>query len=602
MMMLRSFICVLTLLCLASNGMARENISTGREVIIVGGNSAYPPYEFLDENGKPSGFVVELTQAIAHAMGFEVVIKLDKSWTETRRALEKGDVDVIQGISYTKDRTKILDFSPPHSFVSHSIFARTGAPRVSSLKDLANKKVILLGRGVIYDSVGQSGLVIPVPVPTVADALDVLSTGKYDYAVLATLPAMYLLKESKITNVELAAKSIETKKYSFAVKKGNYVVLAKFNEGLALMKQMGRYRELQNKWLGGAETQSVAWSWLAKHSLIIVVSLALGILVLIIWSRILKIQVAARTADLKHEVEERKRTLEDLKLHQQQLIQADKMAALGVLVSGMAHEINNPNGLILLNLPLITEIHKDIAHILQTHYREHGDFPMGGINYSRMCSEVPLLLDEMQDAAKRIKRIVDDLRNFSRKTDADSKEVVDLNEVVRTSLRLVDNVLKRSVINYSVYYSEPLPLVKGDIHHLEQVIVNLVLNACQAMESCNKRKRELAYQPMANLIAIGEDTEHSPWDIFVTTAYDQEAGTVIVEVRDEGVGILPEHLPRLTDPFFTTKRDSGGTGLGLAISSEIIRDHGGTISFNSKPGEGATVTVTLPVAAREAQS
>jgi polar amino acid transport system substrate-binding protein len=600
----RILICMLLVLFSAVDGMATESLDGSKKVIKVGGNSAYPPYEFIDTDGKPSGFVVELTQAIAETMGFQVVIRLDKSWTEMRRALERGEVDVLQGISFSEEREKILDFSPPHSLVSHSIFARKGAPPVSSLDELRGKEVILMGRGVMHDYFVEAGLPIhPITAPTVADALKLLSSGKYEYAVLATLPASYLIKNLGIENVDMIAKSIDTKQYCYAVKKGNLAVLAKFNEGMALLKETGKYRELQDKWLGAVETHSVAWTWLARHSLIIVASLLLGLLVSVIWSRILKMQVAVRTAALKHEIEERMRAAEELKLHQQRMIQADKMAALGVLVSSMAHEINNPNGLILLNLPLINEMMTDIEPILTAHYREHGDFPMGGLAYSRMCREVPQLLDEMQDAAKRIKRMVDDLKHFSKKSDADFKELVDVNNVVRTSLRLVEHSLRRSAIHCTVHYAEPIPLITGNSHRLEQVIVNLLLNAAQAIESSSSRdKPDMIYKPLVNVVSSSKGIPNAEKGILISTMFDQATGTVVVKVHDDGVGIPPEHLHRLTDPFFTTKRDTGGTGLGLAISTEIIKEHGGSIHFESLSNEGATVIVRLPTAAVEVRS
>ena len=243
----------------------------------------------------------------------------------------------------------------------------------------------------------------------------------------------------------------------------------------------------------------------------------------------------------------------------------------------MAHEINNPNGLILLNLPVIADVIKDIDPILDARYREQGDFKIAGLTYSRMKRELPYLIDETQEAAKRIKRIVDDLKHFSRKSDADFRELVDVNNVVRTSLRLVDNSLRRSTKNYKVHYTEPLPKVKGNTHRLEQVIVNLILNSCQALDGPGK-------------------------GIFVSTVYDRERNSVLVQVQDEGVGIPPEHIPRLTDPFFTTKRDTGGTGLGLAISAEIIKDHGGAMLFDSPAGKGTTVKVILPSATGEVQT
>lgn len=571
-MTVRSFIALLLLLlslipCIA---FAADGVRPKR-TIVVGGNSAYPPYEYLDREGKPAGFAVDLTRAIADIMGFEVKIILGASWTDMRAALERGEVDVLQGISYSEERDKTLDFSPPHSYVSHSIFSHRHAKPVHSLDELQGKSVILLGRGIMHDYFAQAGYQInPVPAATVAEALKMLSEGKLDYAVLATLPARHTIADLGIQDVEIAARSIDTKKYCYAVKEGNRDVIELFTEGMALLKRSGRYKELQDKWLPTSETHP----WVARHGWIVVAALLLGLAASIVWSRSLRQQVALRTAALEREVEKRKRAAEELRLNQQQLVQADKMAALGILVSGMAHEINNPNGLILLNLPSIAEVIRDIEPILKNHAREHGDFTMGGLPYSQMQREVPYMLDEMHDAAKRIKRIVEDLKQFSRQSDAGFGERVDINEVVRTSMRLIGTSLQKATNRYNVHYTGNLPHVKGSFQRLEQVVVNLVLNACQSLDSQEQ-------------------------GVFISTLYTASTDSVIIQVQDEGAGILPEHLPRLTDPFFTTKRETGGTGLGLSISAGIIREHGGTIAFTSLPGVGTTVTVTLPAAASE---
>lgn len=551
----------------ACNAAAVEH-EQHKKVIVVGGNSAYPPYEYLDRDGKPAGFAVDLTRAIAEVMGFDVRIILGSSWTGMRDALERGEVDILQGISYSEERDRTLDFSPPHSFVSHSIFAHRHAKPVHSIDELQGKSVILLGRGIMHDLFAQTGAAInPVPAATVAEALQMLSTGQHDYAVLATLPARHTISDLGIADIEIAARSIDTKKYCYAVKEGNRAVMDLFVEGMATLKRTGKYRELQDKWLPTSETHP----WVARHGWIIVAVLFLGLAASMLWSRSLKQQVSARTAALEREVERRKRAAEELSLNQQQLVQADKMAALGILVSGMAHEINNPNGLILLNLPTVAEAARDVAPILEKQYQAHGDFRVGGLPYSEMRKEMPYMLSEMQDAAKRIKHIVEDLKHFSRRSDARHDELVDVNEVVKTSVRLLDNTLRKSTSRYTAHYAGNIPPVFGNFQRLEQVVVNLVLNSCQALDSPDKA-------------------------IQVSTRYHPDARSVVIEITDEGVGISPEHMARMTDPFFTTKRETGGTGLGLSISDGIIREHGGTMQFESIPGIGTTVIVILPAA------
>lgn len=564
------FTLCLILVLTSQPSCAIENNIGYKKVIIVGGNSAYPPYEFLDSEGNPAGFVVELTRAIADEQGFEVIIQLGDSWAEMRRMLEAGEIDILQGISYSEEREKILDFSSPHSFVSHSIFAHEKARPVHSLDELTGKDVIVLSRGIMHDYFIQSGMQVNiVPVPNLAEAVKLLSTGQYDYAVIATMPAAYLISEFRIKNIKTVVKGVETKKYCYAVKKGNHAILALFNDGMEQLRRSGRYRALQDKWFPAYEIHT----WVAKYGPFILIFLVSGLVLSLIWSYSLKRLVAIRTADLQHEVEQRKQAAEELKRQQLQLMQADKMATLGILVSGMAHEINNPTGLILLNLPTISNAYIDVREILEEHYRKNGDFIMGGIPYSEMRREMPLMIDEMYEAAKRIKRIVEDLKHFSRRGDAKYDDEVDINSVVQTSMRLIGSTIKKATNHFKSSLGCQLPPIKGNAQRLEQVVVNIILNAAQSLQDKNK-------------------------GIFVSTYYEQSSKSVIIQVCDEGIGIPPEHMPHLTDPFFTTKRDTGGTGLGLAISDGIVREHGGIMQFESVLNKGTTVIIKLPAIER----
>ncbi len=558
-------ICLLFILT-AKIAYSDTNDSEAKKVIIVGGNSAYPPYEFIDKDGNPAGFVVELTKAIAEEQGLNIVIRLGESWTDMRKALEDGEIDILQGISYSAEREKILDFSPPHSFVSHSIFGHQRSKPVHSLEELRGKNIILLGRGIMYDYFMHSGIQANIiPAKTLLDAVKLLSTGLYDYAVLATMPAMYLISEHRIKDIKIITKGIETKKYCYAVVKGNQEVLSLFNEGFAKLKTSGKYKDLHDKWLSAPEIPL----WITRYGTFALIFLASGLAISLIWSRSLKRLVRIRTSALQLEVEKRKQAAEELKLQQQQLVQADKMAALGILVSGVAHEINNPTGLILLNLPTLSSVHADVLPILEEYYQKNGDFLVGGLPYSQMRREMPLMIDEMHEAAKRIKRIVEDLRHFSRRSDVKHDEEVNINIIVQTSMRLVETAVKKATNHFNTHLINGLPPVKGNAQRLEQVVVNLILNAAQSLP----------------------DPERG---IFISTLYEAPTKSVIIQVCDEGIGISPDIMPHLTNPFFTTKRETGGTGLGLAISDGIVREHGGSMHFESISGEGTTVIVRLP--------
>ncbi|TSK09224.1 MAG: transporter substrate-binding domain-containing protein [Geobacter sp.] len=541
--------------------------------VVVGGDRDYPPYEFIDRSGQPAGYNVDLTRAIAEVMGMKVEFRLG-SWAEMRDALQTGRVDVLEGMSYSEERSREVDFSVPHAVVNHAIFGRRDNASVNTLEELKGKTVAVHRGGIMHDYLTRKGVGARLTLTeTPADAMRLVASGKIDYAVVAIVPGMYMIRELKLTNLIPVVRNVATQRYCYAVDKGNAELLSRFNEGLAILKKTGQYDAIHNKWLGVVDTVPIDWWTITKYAAVVVIPLVLLLGGFALWSRTLHRQVALRTADLTREVAERRQVEEELRLNQQQLVQADKMAALGILVSGVAHEINNPTGIILLEAPILKRFHTDATKILERYYEENGDFTCGGLPYSRMRQEVPKSLAKIQDAGKRIKRIVDDLKDFARRDTAGGNDVIDLNLAAQAAVRLVEPTIRKATRNFSVGYRKGLPRVRGNRQRIEQVLVNLILNACQALP----------------------DSERG---IELVTWHDAFRNAVVLKLRDEGTGIAPEHLSRLTDPFFTTKQDKGGTGLGLSVSAGIVKEHGGTLEFQSD-GSGTTVTLTLPAYHKE---
>lgn len=558
--MLRRTVTILLMLLLA--GSLPVLAATGK-TIVVGADRDYPPYEFLDKEGKPAGFNVDLTRAIAEVMGLSVEFQFG-GWAEQVNDLQSGKVDLLQGISWSERRMHELDFTPPSVVVNHAIFARRGSPVVSSLDELKGKKVIVHRGGIMHNELLARGYERDlVLTPTPADALRLLASGQHDYAVVAILPGIYIIRESKLTNLVPVARGVASYRYGYAVKKGNAELLSRFSEGLAILQKTGKYQEIYQRWLGVLEPNRISWESTIRYVAVIVLPLLLVLGGTVFWSHSLRKQVVQRTASLS-------RALEQLQLNQRQLVQADKLAAIGTLVSGVAHEINNPNGLILLDIPILKRSYQDALPVLDRRFEEEGDFLLGGIPYSRMRGEIARLLEEMQEGAVRIKRIVHDLKDFARTSDDSDKQPADFNQVVQTAVRLVEPTLRTATEHFSVSYAENLPPVRMNPQRIEQVVINLLVNACQALPDSSRA-------------------------ISLSTARSSAGEQVVLTVRDEGKGIAPEHLELLTDPFFTTKRETGGTGLGLSVSAGIVKEHGGELSFASEPGRGTTVTLTIPL-------
>ncbi len=272
------------------------------------------------------------------------------------------------------------------------------------------------------------------------------------------------------------------------------------------------------------------------------------------------------------DITERKRAMEQARQQQQQLMQADKMASLGVLVSGVAHEINNPNNFIMLNGRIFSRVWADVQPLLRRYYEAHGDFLLGGMPYSEAQPRIGQLIAGISEGAQRIKRIVQNLRDFARRDAGDLDRLVDLNAVVESSIMLVRNLIDKSTSRFQLSLAPGLPPLRGSFQQLEQVLINLITNACQALPD---RERGIRVQTRL------------------------EEGQLWLEVRDQGVGIPEGNLKRILDPFFTTKQDTGGTGLGLSISYNIVKNHGGELEIRSLPGEGTTAAVRLPPAEEE---
>ena len=480
-----------TLALAAEPSTLGEAVATEGEILVqrpvkVGGNRGYPPYEFIDSNGNPAGFTVDLLKAIADVMGMKLDIRLGE-WARVHDDLVAGRIDMTLGMSQSADREKVFDFPSPHTIVQHAIFARKETKAVKTLEELRGKQIIVHRNGVMHQQLLKMGFTDElVFAKTPEDGLRMLSSGEADYAIAALLPGMYIIRENKLSNLQPVARDVMSFKFSFAVREGNAQLQAQLNEGLTILKKTGKYQEIYEKWLGVLEPSHLSRAKAIKYGAAVLLPLLLLLAAYIFWSRLLKRRVDQRTAELAREIGEKRKALDDLRRHQDQLIQADKMASLGVLVSGVAHEINNPNGLILLNMPIISQTCDDALLMLEETYRTRGDFDLGGIPFSRMREEIPHILDETAEAARRIKRIVEDLKDFARQDIGEIVEKIDLNEVIRAALRLVEPTTRKATNHLNINLSADPLFVRGSAQRIEQVVINLMVNACRALPDREK--------------------------------------------------------------------------------------------------------------------
>ncbi|MFC2075346.1 ATP-binding protein [Bdellovibrionota bacterium] len=291
-------------------------------------------------------------------------------------------------------------------------------------------------------------------------------------------------------------------------------------------------------------------------------------------------EMSSSVADARRALEQKVQELDqanrELVATQAQLVHSAKMVSLGQLVAGVAHELNNPIGYIYSNITHLRSYIGNIRKILDEYEKSESKLPeklqtvirelREKLDLAYMLGDIDAIIESCLDGAGRTKDIVTGLRNFSRLDEAEIKSV-DLHEGIENTLKLLTSQLKNRITVHKKFGK--LPLVTCHPSQINQVFMNMISNAAHAIKEQG--------------------------DIWITTK--QDGKKVVITFRDNGPGIPPENLDRIFEPFYTTKEVGTGTGLGLSISYGIIEKHGGKIEVESKPGEGTTFTIRIPIKA-----
>jgi PAS domain S-box-containing protein len=291
-----------------------------------------------------------------------------------------------------------------------------------------------------------------------------------------------------------------------------------------------------------------------------------------------KLELTAQLAETNQQLEgallQLERSHAALKATQVQLVQSEKMRALGQMVAGVAHEINNPAAFVANNLAQLAQLTPALRLLFDAYLplkalaavEQHAaiEAAEAAADIEYLWQDLPDLVRESQEGMTRIRDIVSSLRNFSRLDEAELK-AADINEGLRSTLQIVRPLCKRGIAIVEAYGDLPLVLCRPG--ELNQVFLNLLTNAMQAIDGAGQ--------------------------IGVQSALEQDR--IMVTIRDSGSGMGAATLARLGEPFFTTKPVGSGTGLGLAVSFGIVERHGGRLMFESAPGRGTSAIVEIPL-------
>ncbi len=282
-------------------------------------------------------------------------------------------------------------------------------------------------------------------------------------------------------------------------------------------------------------------------------------------------RVSSARSELEMKIKEVEEAYEELKDTQSKLVHSAKMASLGQLVAGVAHELNNPIGFIFSNMSHLKDYSERLMHIIETAEKSPKNLEKikKESDYEYIMEDLPRLIKSCEDGARRTRDIVLGLRNFSRLEEATLKKV-DLNEALDNTLNLLRGELKNRIEVEKTYAK--IPKVMCYASQLNQVFMNILSNAAQAIDGKGK-------------ITISTSSEKS----------SNKEEWAIVKIKDSGKGISQDKVDKIFDPFFTTKGVGQGTGLGLSITYGIVEKHDGEIIVSSELGVGTEFTLRLPV-------
>ena len=268
--------------------------------------------------------------------------------------------------------------------------------------------------------------------------------------------------------------------------------------------------------------------------------------------------------DISHEKVMKKKQ----KDYEMQLIHNNKMASIGTMVSGVTHEINNPNHMIKQNALILMETWKNITPIIDHSIKNKPNQVFNNIPLSELKTIIPALIEDINNGTKSISGIIEDLKSFVRQDQNQAVKQCSINAVLKDAVHLLRILIQQRCNNFTLELDNNLPDILGYPQRLSQVFINLIVNALESLEDPEKK---------------------------ITVKTFSTAETVSILFKDEGIGVPQQIKKKIFDVFFSSKLDTGGTGLGLSISQSIIVQHHGSIRLNDKRGAGSEFLIQLPI-------
>jgi len=544
--------------------------ATDSSIIRVGSELKFEPYAFVDENGQPAGFSVDLIRAVADAMGLSIHIS-SGTWDSVWNDLAEGRLDALPIVAKLSERTPLVDFSLPHTETYDSFFVRRGDPVIQNIEGAIGKEIVVMRSDAAHHALVErnfhSRLIF---VDTIPDGLSLILSGKHDAFLCSKLIGVLAIKKHKLEGLAYGPTIQDYKRvFSFAVKRGDAELLEKLNQGLLIIKASGEYQQIYNKWLSVDDP----WRKYEKYLMPIILVVTAVILIGGFWLFMLKRLVSKRTRELAEKNELLRQATEGLEAtvveRTDELVNTNTMLKAEITERKHAEDKREQLNIKLkrsnkeleqfayiashdLKSPLISI--SSFADLLKQQYKDKLD---------RKAHEY---IDFIVNSIERMDHLINGMLTHSRIGVSSSKmKPIDVNKIF---VRVIANLTVDIEKNKAKITHDSLPTILGYDVQLEQLLQNIIGNA------------------------IKHQSQESPR---VHLSVKQKGENWVFSVNDNGIGIASENREKIFDMFQCFNRGKyKGTGIGLATCKKIVDLHGGKIWVKSQPNKGATFYFTMP--------
>ena len=501
----------------------------------------FAPFEWFSLDGVYKGIAADYLRLVEQRLGIKFELVHTKEWSQVMDMARARQVDILPALARSPQREQYLLFTTPHISAKGVIVTGKGYENIQELK---GKKIAVVTDYVWDDWITHNNFDVRLyRVERNLDGLELAAFGGVDAMVSDIASVTYLIRQHGLSNLRVVKdKGVDRNlELSFGIR-NDWPELHTILEKAVASLTFEEREAIRAKWLtlevAGFWRNPVFW-YSALGAVAVLLLLLAGTM---IWNRTLQQRVELRT-----------RELQDANV---KLMQAEKMESIGRLAAGVAHEVKNPLAIIQMGADFLSqELPKD-----------------------ETTGEV---IKDIDDAVQRADTVIRGLLDFSRDKKLE-RTAGSINEVIESSLRLVGHEMRQRQIEVSTQLADDLPQLQLDTSKLQQVFINLFMNAAHAMERDGLLQVMTQVKTLNNQADLSRDNENR---------FKQGETVLWVEVRDNGPGIIDKDGSKVFDPFYTTKPVGEGTGLGLSVSRNIINLHQGSIDIRNHREGGASVVM-----------